>query len=221
VAFVLERRAIRTGSLLRRTPVVAPFDTPDRIAVTVAGSYPLPAGGLGNAFHELSWVDDTTIRFLGGTETVGQFGGFVPAGVFEFTVGADSSAEPRPVPELADAARYALAEDGAVYFLSGGDGQVYRWTAGSAPVAEAPFACLYGAGFGGLTDLAVSQGKLAVLATCIFENGSGSQLLVRDLADTATRAVGFPLEPRALTGVPGRGWVIVEADGDLWLAALR
>jgi hypothetical protein len=177
---------------------------------------------LGNGFHKLSWANPATVRFLGGTETVGVFGGFVPGGVFEFTVGSDSTAVVRAIPELADAALYATLDDGSVLFVSISDGGLYRWTPGSAPVAEPPFDCADGSTFAGITDLGVSGQIVAAVVTCIYPDaGPRSRLVSRDLGDTVVRSVGLPADPVAISGVPAQGRLIVEAAGDLWLVALR
>jgi hypothetical protein len=222
VAFVHERRAVASGGFLSRALVVASLDAPDSVVATVAGSYDLPGGGLGNGFHQLTWAGDATVRFLGGTETSGSNASFIPAGVFQVSVGPDPSPDPQIMPDLADAILYAVQDDGTVYFVSGTDGAVYRWTAGSAPLLDGSFDCLDGSGFGGLTDLAVSGGVLSVLATCLYPQAPPtSRLLARDLAGGAPRNIDVPFVPAGVAGVPGRPWVVLEVAGDLWLAALR
>ena len=222
VAFVHERRAIATGSLVGRALVVAALDDPASVALRVTRLYPLPGGGLGNGFHRLSWAGDNAVRFLGGLETVGSRGGFLPSGVFEVPVGGDSAPVAQVVPELTDAIAYAVGEDDTVYFASGADSAFYRWAAGSPPVPDGPWDCPGGSGFGGFTDVAAGGDVLAVIVICIDPvAGPRRRLLARDVAGGTARAIDLPFEPEAVAGVPSRPWVVVEAAGDLWLVALR
>jgi len=223
VAFVRERLVYRAGSLLGRALVVAPIAAPDSAALVVEG-YTLPGGGFASGYRGLSWRDDGTIRFLGGTEVAGggAVGGFAPAGVFDVALSGADAGIPVPVPGMEDAVAYRRGDDGAAYFLRGPP-VVYRLTPGGAAEPVAQFSGTSEAPLLGLTDLAESGGVVAVIGAFLYpETGAVPQLLVADLtAGAVQRVVPLVIRPERLAGVPGRGALIVESRGDLWLAAVR
>lgn len=225
VAFVRERYLPRTGALLSRVLVVAPLDAPDSALATIPGAYPLPGDGVGNGFRRLTWADEATLRFLGGTEIAGDgaVGGFVPAGVFQVSLTDGAPSTPAVVPELGDATAFATGEDGAVYVRGALDpAAVRRVVSGSAPVEVTRFTDLDTSVLVAVADLAVAGGRALAIGTFVFPEGiERTSLMRRDLMSGPQEIVNLSFEPQRLAGVPGRDLVIVEAAGDLWLVAAR
>lgn len=224
VAFVRERLRYRAGNLLERSLVVAPLDAPDSAQVVVGG-YELPGGGIGSGYRDLTWRDDQTLRFLGGVELAGggAVGGFESHGVFEVAPASDAVGIPTAVPELADAVAYAPGDDGALYYVPRDSTVVYRLAGGGPAEPVARFSGGTDDVLIGLTDVAASAGVVAAIGLSVFpETGVVPQLLAIDLtAGTPPRVVPLVVPPERLAGVPGRGRVVVESRGDLWLVAIR
>jgi hypothetical protein len=226
VAFVRERYLLRTGSLLSRDVAVVRAEAPDSALVVIPGAYDLPDGSLGNGFRRLSWMDERTLRFLGGLELAGggALRGFVPSGVFEVTVSGDSAGIPELVPELADAVAYAPGDDEAIYFVSTTDPTaVQRLASGSTPTMVARFTSDDAGTVVQVTDIAESDSVLVGIATVLYPEGAVRSLAMQvDLASGVGGTIPAPpVEPDRVAGVPSRGLVVVEAAGDLWLVAVR
>jgi len=224
VAFARERLQYRAGSLLERTLVVAPIGAPDSAVVVVDG-YALPDGGFASGYRDVTWRDDTTLRFLGGIESAGggAVGGFSGRGVFEVALVGDPAGVPVLVPGTAGAIDYGIGEDGAVYILPGGSAAVFRLVDGSAPEEIARFTGVAETPLVGLTGMAVSDGVVAVIGDLFYpEVGTVPQLLVIDVANGGPQtAIPLLFTPQRLAGVPGGGRIVVESNGDLWLVAVR
>jgi hypothetical protein len=225
VAFVRERYRLVPGFLLDRAIVVAALSAPDSGSVVATGAYRLPDGGLGDGFRHLTWVDDATLRFLGGIERIGggAVEGFVPAGVFELSVSGSEPTEPRIVAELADALAYAPGTDGETFFRRAGDPfGVWRVAPGSPAAEAARFESLDTAVLQSVADIALVGDALVAIATFVYPEGATVDLLVRRaLAGGPQEVESVAFTPQRLVGVPGRDLVVVEAAGDLWLVAAR
>jgi len=226
VAFVRERGALGATTPDERALVVALLDAPDSAVMVVRGTYPTPSGQLGNAFQKITWLNDGTLRFLGGVESLdnGTLGGFVPLGVFEIAADAAPTTPPVAIPQLADAVAYDVGRDGSVYFVPATDPTtVYRWMPDSTPAPLVQFGSTGGPTLLQLGDVAFADSVIAVIG--VFggaEGGTSARLAWADLAAGALQHDVLTFSAaRRLAGVLGRRQVVLEVgdggDPNLWL----
>ncbi len=229
LAFV--RQSGQLGATLpdTRALVVAARDRPDSARVLVPGNYDTGRGQTGNAFRHVSWVDDGTLRFLGGLELYDAMSRdtvFVAYGVFRVDLG--SGGPSTPVWE-ADALAYDTGGDGALYVVPPSDpSAVYAIPAGGTLSLLARFGTTDASTLTGLTALAMAEGVPVVIGTFQLPppGGTSVEILMQDVAaGLQQKSLWSTGRPRRLAHVPGRRLVVAEIAGsgapDLWLLETR
>jgi hypothetical protein len=226
VAFVRERGSILGGAPDERALVVAPLDQPDSAMVVVQRLFSTPSGVTGNAYRELTWRGNDTLRFLGGHESLinGELGGFVPLGVFDVPADPADTTPPAAIPGLEDALAYAPARDGSVYVVTATDPTaVYRWMPDSTPAPVAQFGTIADATLLQLTSVAFVDSVVVVTGLFAIDGVTLESHVA--WADLATGGLPHYVQTFAaatrLAAVLGRRQVVLEAAEsgrpDLWL----
>lgn len=202
VAFIREQFVpVRSTLPIARQLVVGPRDVPDAYTVVVAGSITAPWGVLGNQFTDLSWADDSTVRFVGGLEAPTGSGRFTPFGVF--AAPADGG-PPRFLAGTDSVFVYVPRPNGDLWVVRTGDSTAVirvRPTGDTSLVIRFPAP---------VVDITTVQGRLVAAAPAlgIVQVTATGGLATLWAVDGVTAVAGAPTRPRVVALIANMLWLV-------------
>ncbi len=218
LAYVLEWSDPILPNLIpgRRFLVVAPADQPEAGYSLIPNRVISAPSGVVNDFRDLRWLDNGTVRFIGGEGSANLISldtTFTPRGLFDFDVAARSVST---VAGVTSPVSYTAAPDGGVWFISSIDPTSIRHVAPGSSVST-----VLVTGVEVFTHV-TAVGSAVVVIVEGPAGGSGDRVVWLDpTGSEPARVLWIGDTPRHVVGVPGTRAVIAEIlrgnGSNLWL----